>query len=311
MLLYPQRLINKNTGLPHREKLQERNRLLIKIPDIAFQVRNLGKLLHLLPQFFHLRPDPVGLLRLERLLQLPGKGLRFLLNFPKPFLLLLPGKHHFRRRINIHISQLLHTALAEQVKAADGLHFLPPQLDTVWIFLRQIKNINDPAPDGKLPRRVHLIIFFISHLRQAAGETALVQPAVAVNMDDRRRDFLQRHLGGHQRRKGGEHRQRLPLNNFTQRLHPIRHQLVPMDIRLVKNQILRRIQGHIPVIKLIILINFPRLQITESNDDFIPETIAESIRHMKLLGIHTSGKADTGPLLFQKRLTLFKFRQFP
>ncbi len=42
-----------------------------------------------------------------------------------------------------------------------------------------------------------------------------------------------------------------------------------MDVRLIKNQILCRIQVDFLFIKLIILIDFLRPLLTESNDDFI------------------------------------------
>ena len=47
-----------------------------------------------------------------------------------------------------------------------------------------------------------------------------------------------------------------------------------MNIRLIKNKILGRINHHIFIIKLIILIDILGPAITESNDDFIFKTIA-------------------------------------
>lgn len=118
-------------------------------------------------------------------------------------------------------------------------------------------------------------------------------------MNHRGGNLLQRDLRRHQRSKGCDHGLRLSLYNFSERLHTFRHKLVAMDIRLIENKILRRIPGHFPVIKLIILKDLPGLQITESNDDFISKTIAESIGHMKLLGIHAACKADAGSRFFR------------
>ena len=311
LLLYPCRLINENTAFPLWEKTEKRNGILIKIPDIAFQIGHLGEFHNLFSQFLYLGFYPVRFFRQKRGPKLFFEFLCFLFNPAQSLFLLLFRQHHLRSRINIHLIQLFHTALAEKVKASDGFHFLSPQLNTVRIFFREIKDINNSAPDGKLSRRIHLVILLIPHFSKLPGQLPLIQAAVRINMNHRSGYLLQKDLRRHQRSKGCDYRLGLSLYNFSERLHTFRHKLVAMDIRLIENKILRRIPGHFPVIKLIILKDLPGLQITESNDDFISKTIAESIGHMKLLGIHAACKSDTGSRFFQERLPFFKFRQFP
>ena len=64
-----------------------------------------------------------------------------------------------------------------EIKAADGLHFFPPQLHTVRILLREVKNVHNAAPDRKLPGTFHLGHLLISHVHQAAGKRLLLHQA--------------------------------------------------------------------------------------------------------------------------------------
>ena len=196
-------------------------------------------------------------------------------------------QHELRGRKNGYALQVLYGTLAQNVKASDRLHLIPPELDPVRIFLRKIKNVNNPAPHGKLPRAVHLIILFVSHRHQPFGKPVLTNAAAPVNVNDILLP-VPNDLGRHQRRIGCDNSDRFPLHQPPKGLDPLSNQLVSMDIRLEKYKILCRIQHDISVIKLVFLKNLPGLQIIVSNDDLNAEAIAQTIDHMQFLGIHTA-----------------------
>ena len=50
-------------------------------------------------------------------------------------------QHHFRRRIDRNLLQILDRALAFRIKTADGIHLISPQFDTPRIILGQRKYI--------------------------------------------------------------------------------------------------------------------------------------------------------------------------
>ena len=156
-------------------------------------------------------------------------------------------------RVDSDAFQLLNGTLAQDVEAADGLHLISPQFDTIGVFLRQIKDIHTAATDGELPRAFHLIGFLISHSHQSGCQFALVQTAAPLGADDV--FLLPQYLRCHQCRIGGNNGDRLTLHDSAQGLDPLLHQLIAVDIRLEKDQVLRRIQHDISVIKAIFLVD--------------------------------------------------------
>ena len=227
----------------------------------------------------------------EQLLLLPG--FFFQLFQPPADPLLLQDK--FRGRKDADAFQVLDGTLAEDVKAADGIHLIPPQLHPVRVLLRQVKNIHNAAPDGKLSRTFHLISLLIAHGHQALAQLRLVQGPSLFHIDDIRLP-VPHGLRRHQRGIGGDNGDWLSLHQPAQYLHTLLHQLVAVDICLKKNQVLCRVQHDISVIKFIFLVYFLRFYVTVSNDDFNPKTIAQPIDHMQFLGVHTPGERRHRPL---------------
>ena len=80
LLLQPPRLVQKHAGIPVRKKAQKRHRILIKIADIAFQIRRRRKLPHLLGKLPYLSGDPGRLFGVKALPQLCRKRLRLRLD---------------------------------------------------------------------------------------------------------------------------------------------------------------------------------------------------------------------------------------
>ena len=79
------------------------------------------------------------------------------------FLFCLVRQNQFCRRINFHALQIFNRTLAFHVKAPQRIDFISPQLHPVRNLFRQRKDIDNAAPYGKLPRRLHLRAGFISH----------------------------------------------------------------------------------------------------------------------------------------------------
>ena len=186
------------------------------------------------------------------------------------------GGHHRHRPSLDQLSQHLHP-VRDQLIAVD---------------VRLIKN----QILGRIQHRTFIIK--LVHPGKLLGKLRLVHRAVRIDVDDRVRDLLQRHLRAHQRGKGGHHRHRPSLDQLSQHLHPVRDQLIAVDVRLIENQILGRIQHRTFIIKLVFLIDFSGPQVAVGNDDLIEKIFAQPICQMKLLRVRTARVADAGSILF-------------
>ena len=160
------RLIQEKSSLIRRKILQKRHRIRIKIRQKAVPPADMPALFQPLRQFPDNPLNPGGLLRLQLLSERFLILLRFFANFiyPGPYLLL--AQHHLRSRIDKRLLQLLHRALALNIKGADGIHLIVPQLNSKRQFLRQWENVDDTATDGKLSHPVHLGHSLIPQSRQ-------------------------------------------------------------------------------------------------------------------------------------------------
>ena len=179
--------------------------------------------MHLLRKLFDLQSDPLSLLGTELRPELSRKFLPFLFNLIHPHFQPLAWEQHLPCRIDCYTGKLLYGTLAEHIKASDGLHFIPPKLDAVRIFLRQIKNIHNTASDAELARSLHLIIPYISHLNQTQSQLLFIQPTLPVNRKELLPPYGKRDLGSHQGAEGCDHRNRLSLQHPLQAFDPLRY----------------------------------------------------------------------------------------
>ncbi len=240
------------------QQFRQSQGVLVKIADITFQIGFGLEFQQLFLKFRHLGTDPMSRLRFKSLPQLLLLGLGILLNPSDALLQALPVHNEFRRRINGDTLQLFNGALTQHVKGTNGLHLVPPQFDAVRIFFRQIIDIHDTAPNGELSAAFHLGRFLIAHVHQTPGQRRLIQgPAVLHSQNILFRVPL--HLGRHQCRKGRNQRQGPALRNPPQRPHPLPGQLVAVDIRLEKDQVLGGIEKNVSIIETVFLIEFPGL----------------------------------------------------
>ena len=161
-------------------------------------------------------------------------------------------QHKLCSRENADALQLLNGTLAQNVKASDGVHLIPPQFNTVGVLLRQIKHIHDTSADGKLSGTFHLVSLLIAHLHQTFCKSPLVQAASSGHPDHVL--LLPEHLRCHQSSIGCHDGHRLALHDPAQSADTLLYQLIAVNVCLKEDQILGRIQHDISVIKFIFLV---------------------------------------------------------
>ncbi len=214
-------------------------------------------------------------------------------------------QQHLRGRIDLYRFQLLDRALGKHVKAADGFHLIPPQLDAVRIFLRQIIDVDDIPADGKLPPVLHLKTLFIAHGHQLPGNGTFLGRLPLTDRQDHALHDRERDLGRHQGRQRSDHRHRTILRYSAQHLKTLGLQLLSPQIRLIEDQILGGKKQGIPVIKAIILPQLPGPLTAVGQDHLRPAAgrqrrlSAKRMGQLHLLGFHTAVRPDSRPRLFQ------------
>ena len=113
----------------------------------------------------------------------------------------------------------------------------------------------------------------------------------------------------HQAVHGGHHHAARILHQMAQHLQALPCDQVSVNIRTVKQQVLRRIQPRILRKAAEILINFLRPGIVIGHNQ-LPRTLRHGLVHqVYLLGIQTAADLHRSLLLFQTLLKLFKLRQ--
>ena len=113
----------------------------------------------------------------------------------------------------------------------------------------------------------------------------------------------------HQAVHGGHHDTVLILHQMAQNLQPLPGEQISVDIRTVKQQILRRIQPDIVPEAAEIIVNLPCPGIIICYHK-LPRPVCHGFLHqMHLLGIQTAADLHRPFLLFQTLLKLFKLRQ--
>ena len=196
------------------------------------------------------------------------------------------------------------------IKASDRLHLISPKFNAVWVFLRQVINIYNAPTDAELSGAFHLIALFIAHFYQLSGNVSFIYLRILVNFEKLLPENRQRHLRRHQSAKSGDHRHRLTLQHSAETSDPFCYKLIPVNISLIKDQILCRIAHGISVIKTAVLQKLLYPKIAERNDQPVLTAFRKAIDHMHLLGFHAAGKRNTAILLFQLFFDLVKLTQF-
>ena len=113
----------------------------------------------------------------------------------------------------------------------------------------------------------------------------------------------------HQAVHGGYHHAALIFHEMAQHLQPLSRDQVAVDIRAVKQQILRRIQPDIVPEAAEIIVNLPCPGIIICYHK-LPRPVCHGLLHqVYLLGIQTAADLHRPFLLFQTLQKLFKLRQ--
>ena len=272
-----------------RKIIQKRNRIFIKIMDKSFRP---GAALRLLQLFLQLPCQPADVGRLLGFHFSPQfflAGRRLLLYGRKPLPAGIPVQHQLSGGINDNLIQIFNGALALGVEAADGIDLIPPQLDPPGIFLCQGKYIQNSAPDRKLPGHLHLGHALIPQLHQLAGHCLQVQRTVASEPEHMLPEQGERQQTVHTTVDGGHHSGALPLHQRPDHPKSLPGDQIPMDIRLIKNQIPGRVEKGLRIVHPVILIKFPGFQIIFRQNQAKGKLPSDPIGKMGLLGVKTAG----------------------
>ncbi len=103
----------------------------------------------------------------------------------------------------------------------------------------------------------------------------------------------------HQSGKGCDDRDRIALEESSLHRDPFLDKLVAMDIRLIEDQILRRIKIRLAAVQAAVLQKLLRLDIAVGHDQLHIVIPVRAKYHMKLLGIHTAAHAHLTALFVQ------------
>ena len=197
-------------------------------------------------------------------------------------------------RINSDLFQIFQGTLALRIKASDGIDLIIPQLDPPGIFLCEGININDPAPDRKMPRKLHLAGTLISKLHQILLQLIQIYYASVFKMEQPFPDILQRHQIVHTSVHACDYSHAVFFHKGTYHLHTLAYQQISMDICLEKKKILGRVKIHVFVIKTVVLVDLLCTLFVFRNYQMKWKKPGKSIHQMDLLGLHASGnRKDT------------------
>ncbi len=299
-----------------RRFIQQRQRILraqikksrcrrIEIAQKSLHSSEIPGLLRLLADAEHLLLQAGGLLRLSRLPELLI-----------PLLLLGPdaadavrqprgGQNDLGRRIKSDRFQFLNGTLTQNIKAADGIDVVAPELDADRILLRQIIDIDDIAADGELAGTVHLVVALISHGGQAVRDRIQMDGLIAGQGENIFLQHPQRDLRRHQRGESRDDGHLLSLCHPAQAPKPLRLQLPSAEIRLIENEILGRKQHSVPVIEPAVVQNFSRPEIAVCHKESDPGVrcdrlrLCQRIRKMNLLRVRTAIRQNMPGRLLQ------------
>ena len=115
----------------------------------------------------------------------------------------------------------------------------------------------------------------------------------------------------HQRRKSRDDRDRDLLEQPALHRHPLLDKLVAVHIRLVEDQILRRIEIRLPAVQAAVLQKLPRLDIAVGHDQLHVIILIRAKHHVEFLGIHTAAYAHLSALFIQCFYSLFVLAELP
>ncbi len=295
----PQRFIQKDQGLVPGEEVQQALRHGIEVVDKALQARKNMELLGLLPDPGDLRLQPVGSLGVP-LVPEPLHGRVHLLFHPAQAVVQTRTlQDHLGRGKDADVLQLLHRALAQDIKAADGLDLVSPELDADRIFLGQIKDIDDIAPDRELARPLGLVILFIAHPGQAVSDHGRIDNVPLADPEHIVPEDPEGDLGREQGGEGRDHCHRLALQDPPKAPQPLLVDLVSAQVRLIKDQVSGGEDRDVPVVEGAVLGQFPGPQVAVGQHQAEPGTgrevllPAKSIEEVGLLRVRAGIREDS------------------
>ena len=150
-------------------------------------------------------------------------------------------KDHFCRRIYGNFFQIFYRTLAFRIKTADGINFISPQLDPDRVIQRQGENIDNAAPDRKLPRNLGLGVAFVAHAQKLSAQFFQIHCTVVSENQGMASDNFQGKKIIHTSAYAGDHSYSFFLQERGYCFHPLPGEKITMDICLEKDQVPGRV----------------------------------------------------------------------
>ena len=256
VLVHSVGLIQIDRRRSYRKQLQKVLCHRVKIMNIAFQR---AELLPFQRLFFHLCDRRLKAVCFLRAICIPPALLERLLFLADPVQAVhesVVRQDHFRRGIDPDRLQLRDRPLTEHVEGPDGIHFVAPQLNSIGVLLRQLKDIQDIAADRELARLLHLVLLLIAQKDQPLRRLRERELASLSHLQDALFQHVQGHLRRHQRRERRDHGRRTPFHQAPQTLDPLCIQFSAPEVRLIKDQVFGRKEHDVSVIEAVCLLDF-------------------------------------------------------
>ena len=234
-------LVQKYQGIFCGKIIQKSHRILIEIPDKMLCCRKVLVFFQAVYRFFYHMGQP-GAFFCEKIIpELLYHGLLLFFDGFQSFFQHFLIKDHLRCRIYGNLFQVFYRTLAFRVKAADGINFISPQFDPDRIIQGQGENIDNAAPDRKLPRSLGLGVAFIAHSQKLSAQFLQIYCAVISENQGMVSDNFQRKKVIHASAYTGDHGYAFFLQECGYCFHPLPGQKIPMNICLKKDQVPGRI----------------------------------------------------------------------
>ena len=193
---------------------------------------------------------------------------------------------HLICRVDMHGLQVFNGPLAFYIKAADGVDLVVPQLHADRVLLRQRENIQNTAADRELSGRLYLGHAFISQSGQTIPNLCQIQRIARHQRDQTAVDFPRRSNAVHQGVDGGHDQPPPFLQDLLDNGHPLFGEQVSLNVCLVKEHILGRVQKDLRAEAGRVLIDLPGAHIIIGHEQPQRDIRRQFAAQMHLLRIH-------------------------
>ena len=197
----------------------------------------------------------------------------------------------FRRRIDHGGLQILNRPLTLHIETADRIYLISPEFHTDRKFLRQRIKIENPAPHSKLPGSRNFRFPLVPHRHKLFLQFCKIQCVTDSNLYFVLCQFFHRRKSVQQcirSCQNGDLPSLFQLHQRAHNLHPLTEQIFALDVRMIKQQIFRRIVISVFLQKTMLLIRLLCFFIGRIDPQPKADFLTKRIHQMCFLRIHTS-----------------------